>query len=265
MSKLRSISTKIWTDTWFENLNSNEKIVFIYLLTNDLTNMLGCYEISLRKISFDTNIKLDIVKKIISKFEDNNKVVYSENYLLIRNFIKNQNYNPNMKKSAITTYNELPKKLKDKTLQVIKIEDVNKGFQRLYKGLGMVSKIEYEYEVEDEKEIEDEIKYFRNFAHLKITIEENNKLLKDYNQNQINNIYDAIENYKKNTSYKSLYLTAKRWLRKEYPKRQKDIEKNYVEYVLFEETEKRYMDRKEFDNLFNNGKIAATTYKYITK
>ena len=58
---------------------------------------------------------------------------------------------------------------------------------------------------------------YRHFGHLFITESEVKKLLEIYNISQVDNILNDIENYKGNTKYKSLYLTAIKWLQKNQP------------------------------------------------
>lgn len=115
--------------------------------------MLGVYELSIRKISFETSIDSKTVRKALEAFERIGKVRYTKNYIILLNFAKHQNYNTNMKKSAIDTYNNLPKELRINDEEISK-DNPSEGFERVLKCLGMVRKIEVE--IEDESEIEEE-------------------------------------------------------------------------------------------------------------
>lgn len=64
---------------------------------------------------------------------------------------------------------------------------------------------------------------YRSFEHLKISNEEFSRLESRWTKKQIDQVLDSIENYKNNTNYKSLSLTAKNWLMKDYPEKKKKL------------------------------------------
>jgi len=181
MDLRRSINTKIWYDPWFENLSINEKILWIYLLTNSYTNMLGVYEVSLKKISFETGIDLPDINKAFVNFEKSKKAKYTDNYVIILNWIKNQSFNSNMKTSAINVYNNLPTNIKIACGQVVSfhlgelketISKDSKGFQRIPKKEKEIEKeIKIETEIESEDEIEIHNKIIQELIDNKIYLE----------------------------------------------------------------------------------------------
>jgi hypothetical protein len=78
-------------------------------------------------------------------------------------------------------------------------------------------------------------KFYREFNHLKISFDEFEKLKESgYSQIEIDEVFDAIENYKKNTQYTSLYLTASKWLKKQHPHISKVDNRPYTDIQLSE-------------------------------
>ena len=113
MSKKRLIDTKFWDDAYTSNLDPIEKLLFLYCLTNPLTNIIGIYEIELRRIAFDTGIDKDTVIKIIERFSRDKKIFYLDGYIFIRNFIDYQNQGSEKIKSGIDRLkSELPENIK---------------------------------------------------------------------------------------------------------------------------------------------------------
>ncbi len=154
MSKLRSVNTHFWNDNYIIDLDPLEKLLFLYLLTNPNTNMLGIYELHVRKIAFETGIDKDMVLKIFERFTEAEKVKYKDGYVILQNFLKNQSFNGNMQTSAVKSWNELPLSIREDTF----CKPIVKGLKAFDKGSEPIAEIEYEYERELEVESEEELK-----------------------------------------------------------------------------------------------------------
>ena len=125
------INTRFWMDTFIENSDPIEKLLFLYLLTNNETNLLGIYEIAIRRIAFDTGIDKDMVLKIFDRFEKAGKAMYLDGHVILVNFVKHQKYNGKMLTSAKNSFDVLPNSLisNEKMIPVLKgIERVCKGY-----------------------------------------------------------------------------------------------------------------------------------------
>ena len=111
MSKNRYVNTEFWDDGWIKKLKVDEKFLYLYLLTNPLTNICGIYEISPERMSFDTGMDLSRVIEILRTFSKGKRVKYSQGHIAIRKFIKHQAKNSKIRIGIETLLKEAPKPL----------------------------------------------------------------------------------------------------------------------------------------------------------
>lgn len=168
--KLRSVNTEIWTDDWFsEKLSPVQKLVWFNLITNQKSNLLGIFEVSTRRIAFETGLDIEQVKESLRLFVNAKKIIFIGNYVILRNHLKNNTYNTNMKKSVIACFNDLPYNVKrcpdilhkddvEKAISLIK-RHIEKNFsiarnhsETISNHSETIRKDEDEYEVEEEGE-----------------------------------------------------------------------------------------------------------------
>lgn len=97
MSKKRYVNTTFWRDDYISSLDPPEKLLFLYLLTCPDTTIAGVYQIPLKIIAADTGFDKDMIVKILARFEDDDKVLYRDGWIAIKNFIKHQSENPSVR------------------------------------------------------------------------------------------------------------------------------------------------------------------------
>lgn len=88
----RYVSTSFWDDEWVQTLNFTEKGLYLYLLTNPLTNIAGVYKITNRRIAFDTGLEEVAIEKIMDKFSEAHKAYRYGEYLIFPTWPRHQNY-----------------------------------------------------------------------------------------------------------------------------------------------------------------------------
>ena len=89
MAKFRSIQTSFWSDSEIvDDFTAEDRYFYLYLLTNEKSNQLGCYEISKNQMCRDTGYNLENIEKLLKKFEEiHNVITYDHKTKEI--FIKN--------------------------------------------------------------------------------------------------------------------------------------------------------------------------------
>lgn len=119
MAKQRVVNTYFWSDDFILDLKPDEKLLFLYVLTNPQTDLCGAYEIALRKIVFETSLPEKRVLAILDKFARAGKVIYENGWMIVRNFAKHQVQNPKVKQGIARSLNDCPDWVKDRLSEPI--------------------------------------------------------------------------------------------------------------------------------------------------
>lgn len=88
----RIIYTEIWQDDFFVGLNPDEKLLFIYFLTNESVNIIHFYKCGISRVKADTGIDTPIILKAQRKFEENGKIYFKNGYVFLRNAHRFEKY-----------------------------------------------------------------------------------------------------------------------------------------------------------------------------
>ena len=236
MAIFRNIQMTFWTDPKIaDDFTPEDKLFYLYLLTNPHTNLCGCYEISIKQMADDTGYTRERVEKLVARLEEDHKVIiYSKETreVLLVNWHK---YNwTSSEKFRKPLFNEI---------QTVKNTEFKAFLMDLYNGIDMVS-IPYQYgsdttdTVTDTVTITDTVSDTDNkvkhtygeYKNVRLTDDERNKLMDEYGEAETTAAIKYLDEYIEMKGYKakSHYLCIKKWVfeavNRDKPKQTQSIE-----------------------------------------
>ena len=121
MAKQRLVNTRLWSDNWIRRINPLDRYLFLYLLTNEHTNISGIYELPITTMAFETGIdERDLEKSMLPKLEP--KVYYIDGWICIKNFQKHQSGDSEKIKIGIKSeMDRIPQEIKKKINDTLSI------------------------------------------------------------------------------------------------------------------------------------------------
>ena len=112
MAIYRSVNISFWTDTKVnDNFTPEDKYFMLYCLTNEHTNICGCYEISIKQMSSDLGYNRETIEQLLNRFINIHKVLdydYDTKEIFIKNWYKyNWTSSNKIEQAIIKSINEI--------------------------------------------------------------------------------------------------------------------------------------------------------------
>ena len=77
MATYRNIQMSFCTVAKIGEFTPEQKLMYLYLMTNPHTNLCGCYEITIRQIAFETGFTTETASRIIESLKEHGVIDYS--------------------------------------------------------------------------------------------------------------------------------------------------------------------------------------------
>jgi len=98
----------MWDDDYVYELEQDEKLLWVFLITNDKVKINGTYEISISYIYRMTRVSKDRILQILKKFEKDDKLKFKNGWISIKNFSKHQSASPKITEGIKREVADLP-------------------------------------------------------------------------------------------------------------------------------------------------------------
>ena len=90
-AEYRSVQTRMWReDEWFQSLDTDARLLFIYLFTNPSASIAGIYRLPLRTIEFESGLDKARITELLTQFSAANKAHYADGVVWVVKMRENQ-------------------------------------------------------------------------------------------------------------------------------------------------------------------------------
>lgn len=129
------LKTATWDDDWFAELDSDEQLLWLFLLTNSARNLAGVYRLPLKRILYyNQHFTKDSVLATLARFQVEEKIHYEHDWIVVRNHFKNQSLGGPKQWGAVSAaINAAPDWLRERLLTAsdslfMSIDTVSEGY-----------------------------------------------------------------------------------------------------------------------------------------
>jgi DnaD/phage-associated family protein len=90
-AEFRSVQTRMWReDDWFQGLETDARLLFIYLFTNPSASISGIYRLPLRTMAFESGLPVERVQQLLNQFSEQDKAHYADGVIWVVKMRENQ-------------------------------------------------------------------------------------------------------------------------------------------------------------------------------